>query len=486
MISLRNIRKEIPEGVLLDDISFTLGNKEKVAILGQNGCGKSTLLKVLVFEEDVDGGAIHIENERVAYLPQLFSFPDTTLKEFGLQQVGGDPSAFYKIEKYWYQFGLTSDWYDVPVNALSSGQQIKVKLSSLLLDDPSVLILDEPTNHLDIEGIAWMETYVQSFDGIVLMVSHDRSFLDATVDTIFEIDEKRLHVFPGNYTDYLKQKGQWVEERDKTYKRQEKKREQMEQLIENARKIKGGKSRGKAVKAAKKRMEREVLSNEVAKYERKVLQDVDFSGETHTGKLMLRIDHVHHAFDGQYILHDINLEIRGNERVWLYGPNGTGKSTMLNIVTGIFDPTHGSSVIGVSVRWGYFRQNQEHFNFSQRVGEYILAQTGLIDFQQYALLEKLLFPKAYQSKRIGSLSPGERARLAFGVFSQQPLDFLILDEPTNHLDIWTKEVIESSLRDYEGALLLVSHDRFFVEKVGIERILSLEEKTIVESLEMFS
>lgn len=479
MISVKHLYKSMPTGPLLEDISFVIGNKEKVGLLGQNGCGKSTLLKVLIGVEDYDSGTVSIENEVVAYLPQLFEQPESSVREFGRLLL---QDKAYEFERQLSRLGLPEASWDIAISNLSSGQRMRVKLAELLVDNPSVLILDEPTNHLDIEGIQWIEAFVKSFGGIVILVSHDRAFLDAVCTHIFEIDEKQLLIFPGNYTDYKTLKQQWIEEREKTYKRQEQKRKQLATLIENARRLQGGKARGKAVRAAKKRMEREVLRSEVGRYKLDVITQISFSGTTHTGKLMLQVDGIQKSFEKANVLNDVSFELRGNERAWLYGANGAGKSTLLNLISGIVVPTEGEVVIGHNVRWGYFRQNQEHLPFDETVETFFRNQAGISDYRLYGILKKYLFPQEYLSRKIGTLSPGERARLGFAVFTQQNLDLLILDEPTNHLDIWTKEAIEGSLREFEGGILLVSHDRYFVENVGVDTVYHLKNGTLTKLL----
>ncbi len=481
MISFSHVHKEIPSGLLLEDITFVLGNKEKVGLIGQNGCGKTTLFRLITGEEPYDRGYVTIQDETIAYLPQLFEFPSgIEVREYGRQIAASLNADYYLFEKNVSRFDFDDVNLDTDVGKLSSGQKMKVKIAELLLQQPTILIMDEPTNHLDIDGILWMEQFIKEFDGIVFMVSHDRSFLDNTVTRIFEIDEKKLHVFVGGYTDYVMQKEHWVEERRKEYKRQEKKRGQLERLIENSRRIKDGKARGRAVRSAKKRMEREVLRSEVSQYRRDTVTDVDFRGMSHTGKLMLRLQNISQAYDTHKVLDTVSFEMRGKERLWLFGPNGVGKSTLLNIITGTSAPSSGTVEIGQSVRWGYFRQNQEHLPFDATVKEFFVKHTTVTENRLPGVLKKYLFPVDYFSRRIGSLSPGERARLAFAVFAQQELDLLFLDEPTNHLDIWTKQAIETSLQNYQGALLLVSHDRYFVEQVGVDRVVTITDGKLMQ------
>lgn len=251
MISFKQVVKEIPKGILLDEISFTLGNKEKVGLIGQNGCGKSTMLKMILKEEDYDGGLIQIQDETIGYLPQLFSFPEgKSVHDYGVSIVNSKHNVF-KFEKQLSLLGLEERHYETQLESLSSGQQMRVKLAELLMDNPTVLILDEPTNHLDIDGIIWMQNFVNSFDGIVLMVSHDRSFLDHTVTHIFEIDEKKLNIFAGNYSDYIAQKQHWVEER-KNISSTGTKAAAARKINRKCSQDQRRKSRGKAVRSAKK------------------------------------------------------------------------------------------------------------------------------------------------------------------------------------------------------------------------------------------
>jgi ATP-binding cassette subfamily F protein 3 len=335
--------------------------------------------------------------------------------------------------------------------------------------------LDEPTNHLDLEGIRWFESFVQNFKGSILMISHDRAFLDNTVDLIFELDEKEILTFPGNYTEYKQLKEGWIEQRAIAFKKQEQKRKTLENLIDSARQIKAGKKRGKAVRAAKKRLDREVLATEKSAYSRYEVTDLMIGGSTHSGKLVLTVDDLQMQFGNKDIFKDLSFEIRGNQRVWLYGQNGAGKSTLLNILTNKLTPTSGESRMGVNLTWGYFQQNQEHLPKDMLVGDYIQQQMGLSEIKQYAFLTRFGFLSEYIRRPLGMLSPGERARLSFGIFTLQEYDFLILDEPTNHLDIWTKEKIEEALQSFKGALLLVSHDRYFVENVGVDRVMNLDK-----------
>ena len=255
---------------------------------------------------------------------------------------------------------------------------------------------------------------------------------------------------------------------------QEKKRQKLAELITNAHKIKDGKARGKAVRAAEKRMEREITANEIGKYQKYEIHGLHFTGNAHAAKLILRLRDLNHAYGAKLVLENINLELRGNERVWLSGINGAGKTTLLQIITQHLIPTSGEIKLGENMNIGYFRQNQQHLPMQRKVEEYLLDTAGISHSKAISFLGKLSFTKDYLNRKLGNLSPGERARLSLGLFTNQSFNFLILDEPANHLDIVTKEIIEKELHQFSGALLLVSHDRYFVEQVGVNRVLKLD------------
>jgi ATPase subunit of ABC transporter with duplicated ATPase domains len=474
MLRIKSLTKNLGGRLILDEIDFTLVGNTKVALIGPNGCGKTTLFKILLDEVEPDAGQVIVQNEKIGYLPQELEFPaDETYQDF-LDALMANSAEQWRVKKILDKLELTGIRSSDLTTNLSEGQKMKLKLAETLVDEPTVLLLDEPTNHLDIEGLLWFEKFIQQFKGMVLMISHDRAFLDNTVDTIFEIDEKKIHIFIGNYTAYKNQKEGWIERRDQAYKEQERKRKQLEQLIENARKIKDGKKRGKAIRAAEKRMEREVAENEMAVYQRYGIKGMQIEGETHRAKLMLTVKDLAMQFGNKPIFHDLSFEIRGYQRVWLYGPNGAGKTTLLNIITQGLKPTGGEIKLGENVKWGYFRQNQEHLPKDVTVGDYLMSR-GFGGQTVYGFLSKLNFSKDYLIQPLGNLSPGERARLSFGIFTTEEYNFLILDEPSNHLDIWTKEVIEKSLQDFKGAVLLVSHDRYFVKNIGVDQVLNLKD-----------
>jgi len=390
----------------------------------------------------------------------------------------------YKVEKVLAKLDASNiDYYEYIEN-LSPGQKMKLLLAKLILDNCTIMLLDEPTNHLDIEGIIFLEKFIRNFEGIIMLISHDRYFLNNICTKIFEIDEQKLIEFEGNYDDYLLLKARYIEEREKEYLFQERKRDKLESLIVRSRKIKGGVKRGKAIKAAKTRLKREVLSKEIAKYEAVNLSDFKIEGHVHSSKKILEIKDLDFSYDKEKkLIQDLDLLIYGNDKIWFYGKNGIGKTTLIKLIINKLKSQKGEIIWGPNIHWTYFSQDQSHLDLNKTVEDYFLENTSVSYDKSFGVLEKFLFPKEFRRYRIETLSPGQRARLSFAVFAQGNYNFLILDEPTNHLDIRTKEVIERSLAEFSGAILLISHDRYFVKNVGINRLITLKKNRVVEKRE---
>ena len=474
MIIGTNLVKTFTGDPVFENIDFKVGNNRKIALVGKNGCGKSTLFKVIIGELTPEAGDLIIENETIGYIPQEIGFPDELVGEY-LEKFLENSWDFYLVEKLVADLEFTNfDQYQ-EINTLSEGQKMKLKILEVSLSDPSVLLIDEPTNHLDIEGILWFERYIKRLPKTVLMISHDREFLNNTVDEIWELENKKLIRFVGNYDYYKEQKLSLINKWNEEYVRFLRKKAQLETLLENVRKIKDGKKRSGAVSSVKKRMEREIEGNKKEKYVNKKMQQVNFeTGITHS-KLMIRFKEVEKKYGKNVVFKDLSFEIRGGEKVWLFGPNGAGKSTIVKLVVGQEDPNLGEVTIGENVKIGYFAQKQTHFDYKKDLLTYFMEETGCAFGQVFGKLKKYMFDKDDLKKKVGMLSPGQRARFAFALFAYKNYDMLVLDEPDNHLDIETKEVLEESLKDYKGTLLLISHDRFFVERLGAEKVLNLSE-----------
>jgi ATPase subunit of ABC transporter with duplicated ATPase domains len=473
VITTSNLTKQYADRTLFAEANIKIGNRVKVGLVGRNGCGKSTLLKIIAGEEDPTTGSIEMQNEVVAYIPQEFSFPNELVGEY-LEKLLSSHWEFYKIESLanrlqFHNFDPYQSLY-----TLSEGQKMKIKLIEALLKNPTTLLIDEPTNHLDIEGIMWFEEYVQSLPASVVMISHDRQFLNNTVDEIWEIENGKIFRFVGNYDTYRSEKLKLIEKWDEEYILFLKHKDKLERLLASARAIKGD-ARGRAVKAAKTRIKREVEAREVTKYETKKVKDINFASDAHAQKLMVRVANVSKYYDAKRVFEDLDFELRGKEKIWLFGPNGAGKSTLVKMIMNIETPTSGEIKVGDNVRVGYFSQTQSQLNMDARLMDEFVEKTRKFEGEAIGYLRKYLFDKDFHNKKIHQLSPGERARLAFAIFAVNNYDVLILDEPDNHLDIETKEVLEKSLRDFKGALLLVSHDRYFVEMCGVSQLVNLKD-----------
>ena len=314
----------------------------------------------------------------------------------------------------------------------------------MMLHEPTTLFIDEPTNHLDMEGIEWFEKYIKSLNISVIMISHDRTFLNNVVDEIWEIERKGIIRYVGNYDNYKEEKLNLIDKWNDEFKAQERKRAQLEKLLENVKKIGDGKKRSRAVSAAKTRIGR-LDKDKKYSYVSETVKSIQIDTEVHKSKLMLRFSDVSKSYDKNTVFQNLNLELRGGEKVWLFGPNGAGKSTIVKIITGLESIYSGDVKLGENIRLG-FSQIQKKIDSKNSILDEFTKRTGCYFAHAYGYLDKFLFKKEDVSKSISLLSPGERARFEFAIFSYYDYDMLILDEPDNHLDIETKEVLEESLR----------------------------------------
>lgn len=480
MIKASNLSKTYVSEPVFSNVNFVLADSSVVGLIGDNGSGKTTLLSILAGKVEHYDGVLNTDGETIGYLPQEVHFEDVKLVGEFIEK------SVFSFEKYKIESALRFLGYHhfdeyQEIKTLSGGEKAKLYLSAVLAQEPTVLLLDEPTNHLDIDSILALSDYLSSFKGKVVTVSHDRAFLDAVVNKIWELHDGKFKEYIGNYATFEELKQQELEIQQKAYVGWVKKRDRLESLIalEHKKGVSGN------VGAAEKRFEREVEKVEVKDpFKDKAVAKLNLTGESHAGKLILSVSDLNKSFGEKEILKNISFEIRGNDKIWLYGKNGSGKTTILKEVEecvekGILDD--GAIRIGNNLGIGYYAQTQEILNFDAKLEDEI-QRLGKIDWlKAISMLGRLQFDKSEWERQVKSLSYGQRARLIFGAFSLGNYNFLILDEPTNHLDIKTRTIIENALIDYKGAMLIVSHDRYFVERLGINKILFLENGKISKS-----
>ncbi len=501
MILVNDLGKEYFGEPLFEKVSFSVGRGDKIGLVGPNGAGKTTILKIILGQTEPDEGSIKIENEKIGYLPQELPFqPQDTVESFlgftdkikirsALSKVSFNTTISFNVNGEEKQIRATEKLDgNLKVSALSGGQKTKLALAKILLQRPTILILDEPTNHLDFRGLEWLEKFISDFKGGVLIVSHDRRFLDNTTNKILELDEvnRKFSTYAGNYTDYAIAKEKQVSKWEYEYERQEKHRKKLELWLALKRQeasMGGDKKKGKQIRAMKKRIEREVIARKIEKPKTdKAMKSMEFLGETASPKLVLRLKNIFKRFNNKEVLKGVDFEIRGKDHILLRGENGSGKTTIVKIATGSIKPDSGEVKVGENINWGYFAQEHEVLNPQNNVEEEFLATPRLkkLDRDPRKILGAFLFSGSDVFKKVSSLSLGEHVRLIFAKLTNQKNELLILDEPTNHLDIFSREVIEDSLMDFEGAILMISHDRYFLDKIKLNRILELENGKTAE------
>ena len=464
LLSAEAITKSYREGNLLDGVSLYLEEGDKAGIIGINGTGKSTLLKIIAGVEQPDSGSVvTASGVRIGYLPQN---PNFTAGTTVLAQVfSGTASAARQAKKYeaksiLTRLGITE--FDRDASTLSGGQKRCVAIASALVTPCELLILDEPTNHLDSSMVAWLEDYLKKFKGSLLMVTHDRYFLDRVTNRIVEIDRGKLYTYQANYSRYLELKA----EREQMEAGSERKRQSLLKK-ELAWMQQGPKARG-----TKSRFRIERFEQLSAQGGPKAGDKLDLNSvSTRLGKKTVELQGIGKQFGGQWFVKDFDLLLPRGARVGIVGPNGCGKSTLLKLITGTLQPDTGNVVLGETVKLGYFSQECEEMDPSLRVIDYIrgIAENirtpdGTLSASQ--MLEKFLFPPDLQWNTISRLSGGERRRLFLLRVLMDAPNILLLDEPTNDLDIQTLMILEEYLDGFEGAVVAVSHDRYFLDRVA--------------------
>lgn len=519
ILACQHISKSFGTDVILENISFHIENHEKAAIVGINGAGKSTLLKIIIGELPGDlGEVVTAKGKTIGYLSQHQDISEkrtifdelmeekkevTTLyarlKQLELEMKDlEEPELSLLLKTYthlMHQFesmngyacnsevtgilkglGFKEDDFGKLIRTLSGGQKTRISLGRLLLSKPDILLLDEPTNHLDIDSIAWLETFLLGYPGTVLIVSHDRYFLNRIVTKVIEIDHHQCRVFSGNYTAYADKKALLREAQIKAYTNQQKEIQHQEAVI---RKLKSF-NREKSIKRAESR---EKMLNKIETLDKPKtnMPSMHFQlTPSHlSGNDVLHIENLSKSFDSLTLFDNVNIDIKRSEKVALIGNNGTGKTTILKIINGLIPATSGDIKLGANVHIGYYDQEHRLLNPEDTIFEAIAGDYPSLNHTKIRnTLAAFLFTGDDVFKQIKDLSGGEQGRVSLAKLMLSDANFLILDEPTNHLDIISKEILERAIASYTGTILYVSHDRYFVNATA-GRILDLENGEVI-------
>lgn len=466
IINIEHISKIYGEKTIFDDASFGIQEGDRIGIVGINGTGKSTLLKMIAGEATPDSGQIIRQNGlKIAYVPQNPVFPDDAdIRSFAFDRGDGED---WQVESCLTELGIRE--YDTPIAHLSGGQKRRVVLAKVLAQDFDVLLLDEPTNHLDGGMITWLEEYLRSCRSTILMVTHDRYFLDRVTNRILEISHGKMYGYDADYSGFLELKAA----REEMELASERKRQSVLRMeLEWAKR--GCRARTTKQKARLERLE--ALKNGKAPLRDQTVE-LD-SVETRMGKKTIELHHVSKSYGEKKILEDFTYIVLKNQRLGIIGPNGCGKSTLVKMIAGLVEPDSGHIEIGDTVKIGYFAQEEQDMDDSQRVidyvkdiAEYITTKDGKISASQ--LLERFLFTPDMQYAPIGKLSGGEKRRLyLLGVLAENA-NVLLFDEPGNNLDIPTLTILEDYLNAFSGIVIAVSHDRYFLDNMA-DRIFELD------------
>ncbi len=519
ILSCSNICKSFGENDILKQVSFHIEDHEKAAIVGINGAGKSTLLKVLIGKLNTDDGVVTwAKGASIGYLAQhqdlegAETIYDALLEvkkpviqmearirslELEMKSASGDEletklseysrlnHEFEMADGYSYQseitgvlkgLGFTEDEFSKPITALSGGQKTRVSLGKLLLTKPDILLLDEPTNHLDMESIAWLETYLRNYSGAVIIVAHDRYFLDRVVTKIIELDMGHCTVFSGNYSAYSDKKAMLRDAAIRAYLNQQQEIRHQEAVIAKLKSF----NREKSIKRAESR---EKMLDKIERLEKPTQandsMDIRLEPDVVSGNDVLTVTDLSKSFDTQTLFTNVDFEIKRGERVAIIGNNGTGKTTLLKIINGIIPADSGQIRLGSKVHIGYYDQEHQVLHMDKTLFQEIQdTYPNMNNTQIRNTLAAFLFTGDDVFKLIRDLSGGERGRVSLAKLMLSDANFLLLDEPTNHLDITSKEILESALNRYTGTVLYVSHDRYFINRTAT-RILDLTDGSFI-------
>ena len=519
ILSCSHVSKSFGTDVVLNDISFHIEENEKTAIVGINGAGKSTLLKIIVGELSSDQGSvtlsrgktigylaqhqdltshqtiyeellevkrdilameerirsleIEMQNARGQELDQMFQTYTRLTHQFELENGYGCQSEIIGVLK---GLGFSEEDFGREISTLSGGQKTRVSLGKLLLSRPDIILLDEPTNHLDMSSIAWLETYLLNYRGAVIIVAHDRYFLDKVVTKIVELDQGQAMVFQGSYTTYSQKKAQVREARMKAYLNQQHEIRRQEEVIAKLKSFNREKSIRRAESREKMLAKIEVLEKPAEVNDEMALR---LEPDITSGNDVMTVRNLSKSFGSNHLFSRIDIDIKRGERVAVIGDNGTGKTTLLKIINQMLPADTGQITLGARVHIGYYDQDHQVLHMEKTLFDELQdTYPGLNNTRIRNVLAAFLFTGDDVFKRVGDLSGGERGRVSLAKLMLSNANFLILDEPTNHLDITSKEILEQALNQYTGTVLYVSHDRYFINRTAT-RILELTGETFI-------
>lgn len=509
LLQTNDVERRFGADVLFHNINLQIQEHGRTALVGRNGAGKTTLLKMIAGITSPDEGTIskakdlsigylaqdqgldsqnniwaeldtvfadlHREEQTIHDLEKQLATLDATSDQYSrvMEQYDRLQGDFKKRGGFEYEsrmrgiltgFGFGEEYYDTPVNALSGGQKTKLALAKILLQAPNLLILDEPTNHLDMNVLAWLEDYLKSYQGALLVVSHDRYFLDHVVKDVYDLDNRTLRHYTGNYTQFVQHKQEWLKAEWKHYDQQQKKIAKLEDFV-NRNIVRA--STTKRAQARRKQLEK------MERLDRPVTDDQSihfhFHSEKASGNEVLDVDQLKVGYDDQVLAGPLSFAVRKPHRVGIIGPNGIGKSTLLKTILNKIPAVSGSVKFGANLDVGYYDQEQQQLHADKTVLEEVWDDHPEVPEKDIrSLLGSFLFVGDDVYKVVHELSGGEKARLELTKLSFQPINFLILDEPTNHLDIDSREVLESAINEFPGTVLFVSHDRYFINQVATD------------------
>ena len=525
LVQFNRVYKQFTGEYILKDINFTIEEKDRIGLVGVNGAGKSTIIKMILGEEVPDGieGSPNEKGEimrntsiKIGYLSQNHEFShekNTVYEEMlsvfleerkihdelqrvnmllgsaegeelerliqksselsSLYEAKGGYEIEYKIRQILTGLEFTEEYYELILKDLSGGERTRVSLAKLLLLEPDLLILDEPTNHLDLVSIEWLEDYLKKYGKAFLLVSHDRLFLDNVCRKIYEVENRKLYKYNGNFTSFIIQKEMILKGEMKRYEKKQEKIRKMEEYIDRFRagiKARQAKGRQKILDRIE-RMEDPIFNPKRMK--------LKFKAGTETGENVLKVRDIEKSFDGKKVLQNISFDLFKGERVGIIGKNGIGKSTLLKIITDRISRDGGEVEFGSRVKVGYYDQNHMELTLSNTILQEINSSLNLTEEYLRSLAGGFLFPGEDVLKKIEKLSGGEKVRVSFLKLYMENANFLILDEPTNHLDVYSIEVLEDALEDFDGTMLVVSHNRHFLDSV-CNVIYYLDEKGLTK------